>query len=121
MWRDVWQRGAPHAFGIFAGYLPFALIGIPALFQSVRNLFWSVALPIFVCLGIVRPAESRRLFSAHDDGYSALFTAFSNGFDRAERDRLPGPTDVHRLAYFRVFGFRAVVDPLIAFDGFGPV
>src|SRR6266852_5339972 len=94
------------------------------LFQFVRDLLRPVALPIFVCRGIVAALEKTAGFlGAHDDGHRAFFAALLgvNLIGRNKIDIAWTDLDVHRLAYFRMVGLGPIVDALITLDGFGPI
>src|SRR5262245_34546612 len=92
-----------------------------ALFQFVRNLFRSVALPIFFRLWIVPTLQETACpFRPNDNRYRTFLATFF-GMDLIRRNQIYLSWThfyVNRLAYFGVVGFGAIIHPFVALDRF---
>src|SRR5215475_9592135 len=92
-----------------------------ALFQFVGDLLRSITLPVFFRRRIIATLqETTRFLRANDNRYRAFLATFL-GMDFIRRDQiyLSGTHfHVNGLAYLRVGGFGAIVQPFVALDGF---
>src|SRR5262249_32764788 len=93
----------------------------PALLQFVGDRLRSIALPVFFRRRIIATLqETTRFLRANDDRYRAFLATFL-GMDFIRRNQIyfsGTHFHVNGLAYLRVVGFGAIVQPFVALDGF---